>query len=553
MSRSNGPTTRAGGQAPQWRHPESDPASHGHNDGAYQQQQWSPNQQADHQQYSYPYDQGQGGVPSHQNGAPQQHPAYHYPDQGIHHGQPGYAPQPAPQQPYYDPQQHSHQHQGAEPYAAPFEPQLNGYAQGGYPSQQPERKPHAQPSSLRDQLRGAQHDQWQDQRGYDLGSYMPSSSGRAPSYGHQPAQSGQGWPAQGGGHWQDQDGMDPHRLDGSQDHAGYFLDQPGLPVAAQQHEEDDGDFDLDEPPRPRRRGLLIMTSLVGAIVVGGGLAYTYKVIMGPSSKGAPPVIRADGRPSKVQPTDPGGKQFAHSDMKLMGRLEADGATAGSATPSDDPSGVRKVSTVTIGRDGAIGAPAAEPRLPPPTVSVPGLTLVEGRSQSPMPQRAAEPQRISAPPSNPQAPQVIARAQVAPQAEPETPPIQPKRQLLPPPTAQQPPAAVAAVTVPKKPIVNNEGASAATKSGAGGSAGFVAVLSSQRSRMDALKAFADLQQKYATVLQSKIPDVQEADLSSRGLGTMYRAVVGPPGSREAANDICGQLKSAGYTGCWVTPY
>lgn len=72
-------------------------------------------------------------------------------------------------------------------------------------------------------------------------------------------------------------------------------------------------------------------------------------------------------------------------------------------------------------------------------------------------------------------------------------------------------------------------------------------------MDALKAFADLQQRYAGVLQNKIPDVQEADLSARGLGTMYRAVVGPPGSREAANDICGQLKSAGYTGCWVTPY
>jgi hypothetical protein len=72
-------------------------------------------------------------------------------------------------------------------------------------------------------------------------------------------------------------------------------------------------------------------------------------------------------------------------------------------------------------------------------------------------------------------------------------------------------------------------------------------------MDALKTFADLQQKYGGVLDNKIPDVREADLSSRGLGTVYRVMVGPPGSREAANGICGQLKSAGFNGCWVTAH
>ena len=87
----------------------------------------------------------------------------------------------------------------------------------------------------------------------------------------------------------------------------------------------------------------------------------------------------------------------------------------------------------------------------------------------------------------------------------------------------------------------------------GTSGYVAVLSSQKSRMDALKAFADLQQKYGDVLVSRTPDVQEADLSSRGLGTMYRLVVGPPGSRDAASGVCNQLKTAGYVGCWVTAY
>ena len=58
---------------------------------------------------------------------------------------------------------------------------------------------------------------------------------------------------------------------------------------------------------------------------------------------------------------------------------------------------------------------------------------------------------------------------------------------------------------------------------------------------------------AAYLGSKTPDVQEADLSARGLGTMYRVVVGPPGSHNSARGVCTQLKTAGYEGCWVKEY
>jgi cell division protein FtsN len=54
-----------------------------------------------------------------------------------------------------------------------------------------------------------------------------------------------------------------------------------------------------------------------------------------------------------------------------------------------------------------------------------------------------------------------------------------------------------------------------------------------------------------VLAAKTPDVQEANLGEKGV--WYRAVVGPPASREAASGICSQLKTAGYSGCWVTAY
>jgi hypothetical protein len=42
-------------------------------------------------------------------------------------------------------------------------------------------------------------------------------------------------------------------------------------------------------------------------------------------------------------------------------------------------------------------------------------------------------------------------------------------------------------------------------------------------MGALKAFADLQQKYPDVLRDKAPDVVEADLGEKGV--WYRAVAG----------------------------
>jgi hypothetical protein len=69
----------------------------------------------------------------------------------------------------------------------------------------------------------------------------------------------------------------------------------------------------------------------------------------------------------------------------------------------------------------------------------------------------------------------------------------------------------------------------------------------------LKTFVDLQTRYADVLGSTIPAVQKADLSARNLGIQYRAVVGPPGSRKAASQVCTRLRTAGYQGCWVKAY
>ena len=66
-------------------------------------------------------------------------------------------------------------------------------------------------------------------------------------------------------------------------------------------------------------------------------------------------------------------------------------------------------------------------------------------------------------------------------------------------------------------------------------------------MDALKAFADLQQKYS-ILQGRTPSVQEANLGEKGI--FHRLLVGPAGPQDQARALCTELKTAGYSGCWV---
>ena len=80
--------------------------------------------------------------------------------------------------------------------------------------------------------------------------------------------------------------------------------------------------------------------------------------------------------------------------------------------------------------------------------------------------------------------------------------------------------------------------------------FVAALTSKKSRVDALAAFTDLQQNYPD-LQGMAPDVKEVEIPEKG--TWYRLVVGPPGSKESASDLCKKLKAQGLRDCWVTAY
>lgn len=397
-----------------------------------------------------------------------------------------------------------------DPSAA--QPQGYGYqqqpGQGYYfppPEQAPAQPPFGQFPPAQQVPYPPPHQEWAQQpdpRGYDLGNYMPA-------------------------------------------------DTPAYAPAQPQHGYGESDFDFndmvedDEEPRRGRRALMIVAALVGAIGLGGGLAYTYKTFVA-SKGGRPQLIKtADFGPNKVKPMVPGGREFAHTDKKLVNRLGDDGTQQAASEAQDrageDRDAPRRVKIIDI-KPGEQASASAAP------VTVPGL-MIDNLGPSTQPPPGAV--RAGAPPPVQQA----SIQQPPPVRAVQPPPVRvvtpPAAEAPPPPKQQMAAAAPPRVAVPKSPSPAAVPQAAAPQTT--GTSGYVAVLSSQKSRMDALKAFADLQQKYGDVLMSRTPDVQEADLSARGLGTMYRLVVGPPGSRDAASGVCSQLKTAGYSGCWVTAY
>ncbi len=416
----------------------------------------------------------------------------------------------------YGAQAHSHDPHGHDPYGRPLP---GGYpAQGGYGNE-------AAP----------EHD--------------PRYYAQQPQHGYAP----QGQYGHDDGYAYD----DPYRPNAGDQYAGSQQMAPG-------HGTDAGYYDEEYPEEaepPARRGpraIVVVGALLGAIALGGGLAYGYKAMTsGGRDGGKLPVLRADSAPAKAQPTEPGGKQMAHTDKKFINRLAEDKGPARPVPVSilppaperDTGEGPRRVPTMVVNRDGSISPSSSAPSAPsaPPSSGVPGL-LVDGLTP-----RMPPPQREAAPPP---------QARVMPVEEP-VPAMPPRRVASAPPAAAiEPPAAAMpaprAEIEPRRPVPTTRQAArtpppapAAPAAAAAPSSGYVAVLVSRQSHMDALKSLADIQQKHPGVLQGRAADVREANLGEKGM--WYRVVVGPPGSRDTANSVCGQLKSQGYSGCWIMPY
>jgi hypothetical protein len=445
-----------------------------------------------------------------------------------------YAPQ-WPQQPggYPDP---NYANGGQQGYHYPPEPDLYGSPQNGGGLERFAPQNGAAPYQ-------------QDPRGYDLGSYMPNGA----QEGYPPAE-----PAQ------------------------YAPQQQGY--AETDADYDDGLGDVEDESRGGRRWMVIAIALVGAIGLGGGLAYTYKMLF-TNGSGRAPFVRNVEPPNKVKPVS-SGRENAQVDKKLFTRLgedsnaevrgtptgsepEAQAADGSSDAQVGGPRPVRIIPIQPGGQgqgSGQVGATGSVDTAAKPMVALPGLMIdtsgggaarqrypQQGAQQQAAQQQGAEQQQgaqLGAPVRIAALPQQQNTQQAG--AEPVLPTRRPVAIPTTPTTPTTPSTASATQTAPRAPAPKREvTASAAMTTNTPVSSGYVAVLSSKKSRMDAMKAYASLDQKYRDMLASSTFDVQEADLGDKGV--WYRAVIGPPRSYEGAKKLCDDLKAAGHQDCWPARY
>ena len=413
--------------------------------------------------------------------------------------------------------------QAAPQYAAPRAPAqapVQGY--DAWPAQHAEHDPYAQPAA----------DYFQADAGY------AANSNQSPFDTLQQAD----WSMPGAGY--DDPLSDPQGYG----HAQLGYDQAHGNALEPTYNQNDAGYEVEEPRRASWT-MRIAGAVVVAIGLGYGLAQAYKSLVGPAPDGAPPVIASDASPAKEKPLDPGGRQFSHTDSKVLGRLGEEESHAGglalSETEDSSANGARQVKTLVVGRDGSIAPPSA-PAEPDTPVSVPGLTVVDafGADSRPAPQRVAATEPVRQPDPEPAAAPPPPRSGVNVKTT----------RVIPSSTASLRDDEAPAAAPPKKQKVAATDASSSS-SAATGANGYVVVLASvpasSTSRLDALRKFADMQQQYGPVLGNKTPDVRETTLA--GKGPYHRLLVGPPGSRTQANELCTQLKAYGYKDCWVTAY
>jgi cell division septation protein DedD len=346
------------------------------------------------------------------------------------------------------------------------------------------------------------------------------------------------------------------------------------PQAFYEGEQADADF-LDESQfmnpgdaeaKPARKFSLksrsiymVGSALLGAVALGGALAFAYKQSGGAMGGGEPPVVQADSRPVKEAPQQPGGKELPHKNKLIYERLQnGDQPEAERIVPRQEELAMPAMPGA------APAAPGAAPMQPPAVATVDDPNAADGgprrvktlvvrpdgsvmpppEAPAAAPQQAAPAEAAPAP-----APQQVAAAEPAmpampmPQAAPAPAPV---AEAAPPPAAAPAPAAdpapVAAIP-PKPQVAAADAAPAPAKPSQ-----YVVQVGSKQNQTEALATFADMQQKYPTLLAAYRPMVQKADLGAKGV--WYRLRIGPIVDKSAASKLCSQLKSQGHPDCLV---
>jgi hypothetical protein len=304
--------------------------------------------------------------------------------------------------------------------------------------------------------------------------------------------------------------------------------------------------------------LITVAAVLGLAVVGVAGAFGYRAVFGTSrsSSAPPPIIKASTEPSKIVPP----QQSSESSSKLIydrvgdrsqneqvvpreekpvdiqaslpppprvvfpsmaapsispvTSAAANIASAGAPNTAGSFNEPKRVRTVPIRPDPALGVDPARPAAAAPPRSLSAMAAAASASNEP-PLGSAQP--AAAPVRFPNAPMANAPLSLSPDSASAAPVSRPVRSPGPAHVASLPAAA----------------------SAGGGS--YVQV-SSQRSEGDAQSSFRTLQAKYPNVLGNRQVVIRRADLGDKGI--YYRAQVGPFASVDEAAQLCGNLKAAG---------
>ena len=323
-------------------------------------------------------------------------------------------------------------------------------------------------------------------------------------------------------------------------------------------------------------------AFVAALAVGGGAAYTYQYtdLFGPGgSNGPAPTIKAGSSPIKFlkkklagagesinkamhnrlsgSDTDTNSSNGLDDLDKIVdaARIAGNKAAAssngmisdiGAKKPSVSSTGMsapRRVKTLIVRPDGTILRPAGNnvakaiktgvmkhvsaPAIGAVTPSKAGAFKVSGGNRIRRMKTIGEASSA----------RILGNGAIAPPAKSLN--IKPRSQIV-------KKTIVKKILKPRKPTVIANAAPAQSLGSVG--TPFVVQVTSRSSQTSALAAFADMQQKYPNLIGAYAPDIQRADLGSKGV--WYRLRVGPVGSKVAASDLCSNLKQAGHPGCFV---
>lgn len=311
--------------------------------------------------------------------------------------------------------------------------------------------------------------------------------------------------------------------------ADYFADE----------DEFEGEDDYAESKKGGSKKLMAAI-LVGAVITGGGLAYVYKSQSGDGTD-SPPVMTADTRPVKESPTAPGGREFPNGGKMIYDRLENASEDQGARRSEQPPQSEGSIpGVVTTGASGTLeeriqnavrdakkGGDQADASAQDTPRAV--------RTETIRPDGTAEPSRVQRRQAPAEGGPTLAAGAPSGVASREAPPAA----AAPAAAPRAAPTQIAAAT-PAPP------AAAPVATGSGESGMFVQI-AARNDQAAAMAAFADLQQKYASVLGNYSPSVRKVDLGDKGV--WYRLLVGPMASKPDADKLCEDLKTAGMKGCF----